>query len=52
MDNPHERSASSSRDAGLLDHVIGGTAAVVGGVFGTALGVVKWGFGHGKKVWK
>lgn len=50
LDDLRERSVSSDEDASLLDHVIGGTAAVVGGVFGTALGVVKWGFGQGEKV--
>lgn len=41
------RNASSNDDAALLDHVIGGTTALVSGVFGSALGVVKWGLGHG-----
>lgn len=49
-DDLRERNAASNQDTGILDHVIGGTTAVVSGVFGTALGVVKWGFGHADKV--
>lgn len=45
-----QQNVSSDQDAALLDHVIGGTTALVSGVFGSALGVVKWGFGHGDKV--
>jgi hypothetical protein len=44
------RNASLEQDAALLDHVIGGTTALVSGVFGSALGVVKWGLGQGDKV--
>ena len=44
------RNASSDRDVALLGHVIGGTTALVSGVFGSALGVVKWGLGQGDKV--
>ena len=44
------RSTSSDQDAALLDHVIGGATALVSGVFGPALGVVKWSLGKGDKV--
>lgn len=51
-DDLRVREATSNDDAALLDHVIGGTTALVSGVVGSAIGVVKWGFGHGdsKKV--
>jgi len=44
------RSTSPDQDVPLLNHVIGGTTALVSGVFGTAFGVVKWGLGQGDKV--
>lgn len=45
-DDHEGRILSSNHDGGFLGHVVGGTATLVSGVFGTAFGVVKWGLGR------